>query len=57
MTIIHPEAKTLTLSNMPLVSTVDHAELPGWKVAHFERSIKMPTYLIAILVSLANVIC
>lgn len=43
--------KTTALSNMGVSSEEDIAEEPGWKWTHFERSVKMSTYLVAYALS------
>lgn len=51
MTIIHEESKNATLSNMKIVKSEPYLLIPGWVQTTYERSVKMVTYLIAILVS------
>src|SRR5699024_5996788 len=51
MTIIHEESMNATLSNMAITETVPYQPIPGWVKTTYQRSVKMVTYLIAILVS------
>lgn len=51
MTIIHEESMNTTLSNMDIKETVPYEPIPGWVKTSYKRSVKMVTYLIALLVS------
>lgn len=44
-------ANMTTLSNMPLERTLPIAEKPGWYWDHYQQTPKLPTYLVAFVIS------